>query len=64
MKKSTYENLSKVKKNADLTSMIIGIGSACIGLVMKAKEDSLTDESNTSEEKKHKFFRRKNKEVE
>lgn len=63
MKKSTYETLGKVRKNADLTSMIIGIGSACVGLVMRAKEDSLTDET-TSEEKKHKFFRRKNKEVE
>lgn len=63
MKKSTYETLGKVRKNADLTSMIIGIGSACVGLVMKVKEDSLTDES-VPEEKKHKFFRRKNKEVE
>lgn len=60
MKKSTYEILSRIKKNADLTSMIVGIGSACIGLVMKVKEDSLTDESV---EKKHKFLR-KNKEVE
>ena len=64
MKKSTYETLGKVKKNADLTSMIVGIGSACIALVMKVKEDSLTNESDSSEEKKHKFFRRKKKEVE
>lgn len=64
MKKSTYETLSKVKKNADLTSMFVGIGSACIALVMRAKEDSLTDDNDDpSEEKKHKFFRRK-KEVE
>lgn len=63
MKKSTYETLNRVRKNADLTSMIVGIGSACIGLVMKMKEDSLTDESVPEEKKKHKFFR-KNKEVE